>query len=274
MAIAYSRGIRDGHGPANISQGKVNTAKSANRPRVAGKYLARDGRPFRLRGVTYGPFAPDRDGLTFPPPDRVSQDLARVRDAGFNAIRTYEVPPGWFLELADVAGVDVWLGLPWLDVPCRRHFAFLESSRVRQEARAFVRRAADLGRRHACIVAYGIGNEIPPDIVRWHGRRRVERFLAELADVVRQADPDALGTHATFPPTEYLDLSFVDFATFNVYLHEPETFRRYLLRLQNLVGDKPLVLGELGMDTLRNGELRQAEFLAGHLREGLLLGLA
>src|SRR5262249_46008729 len=46
------------------------------------------------------------------------------------------------------------------------------------------------------------------------------------------------------------------------------------LRLQNLAGDMPLLVGELGMDTHRHGELAQAEFLAGHLREGVLMGLA
>ena len=92
--------------------------------------------------------------------------------------------------------------------------------------------------------------------------------------MAKQADPDGLVTYANFPPTEYLDLPFLDFATFNVYLHDREAFRRYLFRLQNLVGDKPLLLGELGMDTLRHGEPEQAEFLAGHLREATLMGLA
>ena len=124
------------------------------------------------------------------------------------------------------------------------------------------------------VLAYSIGNEIPSDIVRWHGARRVERFLRELADVVRQADPDRLVTYANYPPTEYLDLSFLDFATFNVYLHDRETFRRYLLRLMNLVGDKPLVLGEMGMDTLRHGECQQSQFLSGHVREVVSAGLA
>src|SRR4029453_1725718 len=114
------------------------------------------------------------------------------------------------------------------------------------------------------VLAYSIGNEIPPDVVRWHGAKRIERFLAELMDVSKQVDPTALVTFANYPPTEYLDLSFLDFVTFNVYLHESETFRRYLFRLQNLVGDRPLLLGEIGMDTLRHGEAAQAEFLAGH----------
>ncbi len=112
-----------------------------------------------------------------------------------------------------------------------------------------------MGATFPAIQAYSIGNEIPPDVVRWHGAKRVERFLRELMDVAKQADPQRLVTYANYPPTEYLDLSFLDFVTFNVYLHEREQFRRYLLRLQNLVGEQPLVLGEIGMDTLRHGEL-------------------
>src|SRR6185436_5031721 len=139
---------------------------------------------------------------------------------------------------------------------------------------AAVASAARQCRQSPAVLAYSIGNEIPSDIVRWHGARRIERFLKEMADTAKQTDPERLVTYANYPPTEYLDLSFLDFATFNVYLHDREVFRRYLLRLQNLVGDRPLLLGELGMDTLRHGETGQADFLAGHLREVMLAGLA
>src|SRR5258708_5263523 len=77
------------------------------------------------------------------------------------------------------------------------------------------------------------------------GRRRVEISLFAVSAAPRQADPDGLDAYASFPSTEYLDLSFLDFVTFNVYLHDLETFRRYLFRLHHLIGDKPLILGEL-----------------------------
>ena len=128
--------------------------------------------------------------------------------------------------------------------------------------RSAVRRCRD----HSSVHAYSIGNEIPADVVRWHGAAKVERFLRDLYSVAKQEDPLGLVTYGNFPPTEYLDLSFLDFVTFNVYLHDREVFRRYLLRLQNLVGDKPLVLGEIGMDTLRHGELEQAVILRPIIR--------
>jgi GT2 family glycosyltransferase len=239
------------------------------RLRVAGKLFARGTRRLRLQGVTYGPFAPDAEGQPFPTPGRAAEDFARMRAAGINTFRTYHTPPDWLFELAAEHDLGVFVDVPW-----PKHLCFLDSREAQREARQRVRQAAEQGRRHPCVAAYSIGNEVPPTIVRWHGARRVERFLAELGDTVRQADPQGLVTYANYPPTEYLDLSFLDFATFNVYLHDRQAFRRYLFRLQNLVGDRPLVLGELGMDTFRHGEHGQAEFLAGHVEEALLMGLA
>jgi len=239
------------------------------RLRVEGKYFARGSQCLRLKGVTYGPFAPDSGGAPFPLPERVGDDFALMQAIGINAIRTYHVPPEWLLDLADQQGIGVFVDVPWA-----KHLCFLESRSGSRDARAAITRAVRQGRNHPCILAYSIGNEIPPNVVRWHGARRVERFLKELGDVAKDIDPGCLATYANYPPTEYLDLSFLDFVTFNVYLHDREAFHRYLFRLQHLVGDKPLLLGEFGMDTLRNGELAQATFLTGHVREALLCGLA
>jgi GT2 family glycosyltransferase len=241
----------------------------SERAQVDGKFFARKAQRLHIHGVTYGPFAPAAHSDPFPDSDRVRADFAAMRAGAINSIRTYHLPPAWLLDLADEQGMQVFVDVPW-----RKHVCFLESVQAEREARQAVRAAAERGRSHPCLLAYSIGNEIPPEIVRWSGRKRVERFLRELLDVAKQADPGCLVTYASYPPTEYLDLSFLDFATFNVYLHDRETFRRYLFRLQNLVGDRPLVLGELGMDTLRHGDKAQAEFLAGHTREARLMGVA
>ena len=244
-------------------------ANGQNHVRVDGKFFACSGRPLRLRGVTYGPFAPNAQGEPFPELERVCADCDLMQRVGVNAIRTYYAPPEWFLDVADERQMHILVDVPW-----SKHLCFLDSAKARQEAREAVRGAVERGLGHPCIAAHSIGNEIPSDVVRWHGERRVERFLRELADVAKQVHPEGLVTYANYPPTEYLDLSFLDFTIFNVYLHDPDEFRGYLFRLQNLSDGKPLVLGELGMDTLRHGEDEQAEFLAGHLREASLVGLA
>lgn len=244
-------------------------ASAAVRTRVDGKFFSRGGRRLRVRGVTYGPFAPNVDDEPFPARGVVAADFEQMTASGVNALRTYHLPPEWLLDLAAEYGLNLFIDVPW-----SKHLCFLEGGGARAEARRAVAAAATRCRTFGSVLAYSIGNEIPPDVIRWHGSRRVARWLAELRDVAKQADPDGLVTYASFPPTEYIDLSFLDFATFNVYLHDIAAFRRYLFRLQNLVGDKPLVLGEIGMDTLRHGDEAQAEFLTGHIREATLLGLA
>lgn len=113
---------------------------------------------------------------------------------------------------------------------------------------------------------FALGNEIPPSIVRWHGRLRVERFLLE-AVPRRQADLAAEPLHLRqLPPTEFLDLSFFDVCSFNVYLHREADLRAYLARLQNIAGNKPLLLAEAGADSIREGEAGQAAITAMHLR--------
>jgi glycosyltransferase involved in cell wall biosynthesis len=116
-------------------------------------------------------------------------------------------------------------------------------------------------------------NEIPPDVLRWSGRQRVERFIDELVDIARQEDPGALLTFANFPSTEYLHPRSVDLYTFNVYLHKRDRFRAYLQRLQNQSDEKPLLLGEYGIDSIRNGEEGQSEMLDMHLEEVFRCGL-
>ena len=219
--------------------------------------------------MAYGPFPLNHEGQPFPELDVAACDFAQMNAIGINALRVYHVPPPKLLEMADQHNVGVLVGIPW-----SKHLCFLESSRACQDARTAIRKGVEQCRQSPAVMACSIGNEIPSDVVRWYGAKRVERFLRELADVAKQADPDRLVSYANYPPTEYLDLSFLDYATFNVYLHDPETFRRYLLRLMNLVGDKPLVLGELGMDTIRHGEYQQARFLASHVHEVAYAGLA
>ena len=95
---------------------------------------------------------------------------------------------------------------------------------------------------------------------------RVERFLRGLYKDAKSASPDSLFTYVNFPPTEFLDLSFLDICAFNVYLHREHELRAYLARLQHIAGQKPLLLAEAGADSIREGEDRQAAITAMHIR--------
>ena len=119
---------------------------------------------------------------------------------------------------------------------------------------------------------FALGNEIPASVVRWHGQKRVEGFLHQLYDDAKSIAPDRLFTYVNFPPTEYLDLPFLDVCAFNVYLHSEANLRRYLARLQHVAGNLPLLLSEAGADSIREGLDGQAALTAMQIRAALREG--
>lgn len=238
------------------------------RPHAAGKFLARGAEEFYLRGVTYGPFEPGPDGVVYAP-SAVRDDFAAMAAAGINSLRLYTVPPRWLLDCASEHGLAVLVGLPG-----EQNDAFLDDRSRRRSITDGVRDGVRACAGHPAVLGYAVGNEIPASIVRWHGRRKVERFIRRLYEAAKLEDPDGLITYVNFPSTEYLELSFLDFVCFNVYLEQRERLEAYLYRLQTLAGDRPLVLAELGLDSRRNGEHRQAESLSWQIRAAFAGGCA
>ena len=70
------------------------------RPRVAGKFFFHGKEKLYIRGVTYGPFHPDKDGCLYHNPEIVHSDFSAMGVHGINAVRTYTVPPVWLLDAA------------------------------------------------------------------------------------------------------------------------------------------------------------------------------
>jgi glycosyltransferase involved in cell wall biosynthesis len=124
------------------------------------------------------------------------------------------------------------------------------------------------------MFALSLVNEIPPDIMRWSGARNVAAFIDDLVAIVKAIDCDCLCTFGNFPPTEYLRPQNIDFHCFNVYLHNQKPFENYLSRLQMIADSKPLILGETGIDTIREGEETQREILAWQIEATFRGGLA
>jgi GT2 family glycosyltransferase len=243
------------------------TSGSDARPRVDGKFLQVDGRRFLIKGVAYGTFAPDAVGAQFPPVERIEQDFAAMAAAGINTVRTYTAPTEALLDVALRNDLRVMAGLAW-----PQHIPFLDDRKlvrgIRHEAAATVRSLAD----HPAALLFALGNEIPPGIVRWHGHPRIERFLAELYQEVKDAAPESLLTYVNFPPTEHLELDCFDVFSYNIYLHRENELRGYLARLQHLAGTRPLLLAEAGGDSIREGLDGQAGITASHLRSAFAEG--
>ncbi|MBD2247159.1 glycosyltransferase [Nostoc sp. FACHB-888] len=236
---------------------------------VKGKFFFIREKKFFLKGVSYGPFSIGSHGESFPEKSVVEKDFAMIGEMGANCLRTYTVPPDWLLDLAAIYGLRLLIGIPW-----SQHIAFLDSSAVKAEIRNCIAQGVKVCRDHPATFAYLVGNEIPPDIVRWHGAKPVRAFIKELMAVAKSNDPEGLVSYANYPCTEYLNIDFTDFSCFNVYLHREQDFRRYLSRLHNLAEDKPLVLSEFGVDSMGEGTQVQAEILSQKLSSSFEMGAA
>src|SRR5213082_1706157 len=103
--------------PAN----PITFAPQSERASASGKFLCADGEKFYIRGVTYGPFAPDSLGNQFFDRSAIRHDFEKIERNGFNAIRIYSAPPLWLLDIAREHGLRVMVGLAW-----EQHVAFLD----------------------------------------------------------------------------------------------------------------------------------------------------
>ncbi len=237
--------------------------------RAVAKFFFAGDHKFFVKGVTYGPFKPDCEGHHLGDTAQLARDLGQMRVIGINLLRVYHPPPRWFLDQCAAAGMRVLITLAWA-----KHIEFLRAKASRDEIVRSVRAAVFANAGHPAIFGYLVGNEISSTMVRWLGVRRVTEFLEHLIRIARVADPSVLYSYASFPPTEFLLPQNVDFFCFNVYLHNQDEFERYLLRLQNLAEERPVILGEFGMDTLRHSEEEQAGMLGWHVDSVAKCGLA
>jgi GT2 family glycosyltransferase len=240
------------------------------RPRVRGKFIYVGDQKLIVRGVSYGAFEPDSDGREYHDIAVLERDFAAMAENNVNVVRIpHTMPPLHLLDVAERYGLWVMVGLS-----AEQYAGYLIDRESAPDVEELVREKVRACAQHPALLAYALGNEIPAAMARWIGRAAIERYLERLRDAVKQEDPEGLVTYVNYPSTEYLQLPFLDFVSFNVYLESRERLAAYLPRLHNLAGDRPLVMSEVGLDAFRNGEARQAEVLRWQIEESILAGCA
>jgi hypothetical protein len=236
-----------------------------------------DGRPFLVRGIHYGPWRPGtgpNKQYPYPSIGDIAADFELIRQTGANTVLTYD-PPGEVLDLAHKYGLKVVyvFALDWHSVGGPDQQALNER---------IVERVRHLSAKPA-LLAYLLGNEVGGDILQSRGEGPIVAGLRDLYNAIKSADPTHPISHANWPPARHLHLSFLDFASFNVYpLWPPEVvalgFGRYIETvLRPIAAGKPLLISEFGANTVEAGEEGQARLIReswdGLLRAGAAGGI-
>ena len=226
-----------------------------------GKHLRLGRTPYRVKGVTYGHFAPRDDGALFPEPPQVERDLVAMAAQGFTTVRTYSVPPPDLLDTARSLGLRVLVGLRYPDWRMHSEASPRSHRQVRRDGGRAVREALERLAGRPEVLAVSVCNEVPSDIVRLYGRSAVEDALTGLVAAVHEGDPAMLATYTGYPTSEFLRVEGQDLMTFNVFLERAERLAPYLRHLQHVSEDRPLVLTELGLAAEVHGDAEQARSL-------------
>ena len=202
-----------------------------------------------IKGVAYSPHMPG-EGCTEFGNANYSQDFEWMVDAGVNTIRTYDWVPEEILDNATRYDVRVIEGI-W--IPSDGNFS---DESLKESCKTHIKEVVERDRDKDCIIGWCVGNELHVSAVESAGQEETERFLRELNNYTRSLDPDSdhFITHASWPLVDYLDLSFFDIVSFNVYSYWPHAvshtgYYDYLCELKAKYPDKPLLITEFGYST-------------------------
>ena len=227
---------------------------------IRGDSLFVNSSTFTIKGVHYGPWRPGtgpNKGYPYPTAGAVESDLKLISNLNANTILVVDAP-SYVLDLAAKYNLKViyCMYLDWWTLGTGN-----------ATGPADLTERVNLLRTKEALLAWDLGNEIPPALLQQRGPHVIEAGLADLYRRIKALDPRHPITHSNWPVTKDLDLSFFDIASFNVYpLWPPEvvaqgygTYIRNILK--PLARGKPLLITEFGANTLEAGEEGEARLL-------------
>jgi len=237
---------------------------------VRGKFLFAGDSKFWTKGIRYTlpeNAGPRTDAVG---PGTVGQDFDRFAAAGINTLWMKGAPPAEILDRAAASGLRLVL-MPesW---QAARALNSRHGMRGAERALADAVRAA---RAHPAVLAHVLASGFPEDVVRWHGTRRIEAFVARLCATAKSIDPDCLVTCLNRPDTAHLRLPLLDFFSFDLTGQDGATqLRSEVERLHNLIGDKPLLACH-APDTIDDGRGPSTDaVLTARVRDSFESGVA
>jgi len=220
-----------------------------------------DGAKFFVKGIGYETHT--RPGqvpwvYTFDA-DLITFDLNRIREAGYNTIRTWGALSEEELQLVESSGLKLLFGI-WIDP----HGDFGDAG-FRTSALNQVSQVLSYSKKYKCIIGYLIMNEPLVEHIYDKGAGNLYDLWQSVITLIHTEHP---GIPVSFSNTmigDYINMDIFDFAGYNAYIYNPVTlsgshgYGGYLNYLkQHRAPAKPMIITEFGLSV--SPGIPQAEY--------------
>lgn len=216
-------------------------------------------------------------------PELVKSDLAVIKEAGFNAIRTWSELSEEELEVAQESGLKVVLGI---GINPEDDFSDPE---VVERLMGIVKNVLAYSKNYDSVITYLIMNEPMPHHIKTVGAQATVDLWKKMRDLIHREHPGIPVTiSGNSTVTEFVDMNVFDVYAYNSYDYDgfnyTHGFANATRILPQLNGQgKPLLLTEFGMSVSRQGGesryggntlMAQMEILPWYYRQLLDAGAA
>jgi hypothetical protein len=184
----------------------------------------------------------------------LENDLARIVDAGFNTIRTWNAFTDQELQVVQEYGLKIIMGL-WID-PAGDYSdpAFVNTSLQQIED------VLSYSKNYDNIIAYLIMNEPMPDHIFDVGYSHVYSLWKQAMQLIHSLHPGRPVSMANTCVGDFIDPQIFDFSAYNIYPYNPSTvnysytYPAYVKSIfQQRTDDHPLVVTEYGLSVSPSG---------------------
>ena len=189
-------------------------------------------------------------------PQRVKQDMAVIKEAGFNAIRTWSELSEEELQMVQDSGLKVVFGI---GIQPDQDFADPE---VVARSLALVKDVLAYSRNYDCVIAYLIMNEPMPQHIQKVGAQATVDLWTQIRDLIHREHPGIPVTiSGNSAITEFVDMNLFDIYAYNAYDYDGFNYTHGYANAARILPElngqgKPLLLTEYGLSVSGEGSAR------------------
>ncbi|MCD6093265.1 MAG: hypothetical protein J7J51_00500 [Candidatus Omnitrophica bacterium] len=226
-----------------------------------GDWFYVNGKRFFVNAVGYSGWRPHQwPGTNKVNLELVDLDFRRIKEAGFNTVRTWAALDEEELRLAQKHNLFVIQGV-WIDPKLNFSNPQLTSIALRK-----IKNIVEYSKKYDNIIMYLVMTEPSQEVVLSAGEDKTLEFFRKAKQIIQSIDNKPVSMDSWIP-LGFLDHSFWDVITFNVFMFTPESinrtmgFENYVRWVKkNLAKDKPLFIGETGGFSVSKKKLNDLGF--------------